>query len=39
MGDLNKENSPYFFEYALKRILQYATIWKAIVLLDEAGKC
>lgn len=24
------------FEYNLKRILQYATLWKAIVLLDEA---
>ena len=28
--------SPYVFEYNLKKILQYATLWQAIVLLDEA---
>jgi hypothetical protein len=36
MAELNKEDSPYWFEYHLKRILQYATTWKAIVVLDEA---
>ena len=28
--------SPWVFEHNLKRILQYATKWKAVVLLDEA---
>lgn len=36
LGELNKDNIPWLFEYRLKRILQYATMWKAIVLLDEA---
>ena len=36
MGELNKENRPWYFEYRLKQILEYATIWKAIVVLDEA---
>jgi hypothetical protein len=36
MGELNKENRPWFFEYRLKQVLEYATIWKAIVVLDEA---
>jgi SpoVK/Ycf46/Vps4 family AAA+-type ATPase len=36
MAELNKYNRPYYFEYSLQRLLQYATIWKAIVLLDEA---
>ncbi|KAK9418246.1 putative P-loop containing nucleoside triphosphate hydrolase protein [Seiridium unicorne] len=36
LGDLNKTNIPWRFEYELKRILQYATLWKAVVLLDEA---
>ena len=36
MGELNKENHPWYFERRLKQVLQYATIWKAIVLLDEA---
>jgi hypothetical protein len=36
MGELNKENRPWYFEMKLKEILQYATTWKAILLLDEA---
>lgn len=36
MGELNKANRPWFFEYRLKQVLEYATIWKAIVVLDEA---
>ena len=36
MGELNKENRPWYFEWRLKQILEYATIWKAIVVLDEA---
>jgi hypothetical protein len=36
MGELNKENMAWYFEVKLKEILQYATTWKAILLLDEA---
>ena len=36
MAELNKHNRPYYFEYHLSQVLQYATIWKSIVLLDEA---
>lgn len=36
MAELNKYNSPWYFEYRLKQVLQYATKWKAIILLDEA---
>lgn len=36
LGELNKDNIPWVFEHNLKRLLQYATMWKAIVLLDEA---
>ncbi|KAF1989339.1 P-loop containing nucleoside triphosphate hydrolase protein [Aulographum hederae CBS 113979] len=36
IGQLNKENRAHYFEDRLKKLLQYATIWKAIVLLDEA---
>jgi hypothetical protein len=36
MGELNKTGSPFWFEYKLKKLLQYASIWKAIVLMDEA---
>ncbi|KAI1335371.1 P-loop containing nucleoside triphosphate hydrolase protein [Xylariaceae sp. FL0016] len=36
MASLNRERSPWVFEYNLRRLLQYATLWKAIVLLDEA---
>ncbi|CAI7657647.1 unnamed protein product [Penicillium glandicola] len=36
LGELNKWDSPASFEYRLKQLLQYATIWKAIVLMDEA---
>jgi len=35
MGDLNPWHA-YSFERRLKRLLQYATIWKAVVLIDEA---
>jgi AAA+ superfamily predicted ATPase len=35
-AELNKYNRAWYFEYRLKQVLQYATIWKAIVLLDEA---
>lgn len=36
LGELNRDNIPWAFEHNLKRVLQYATMWKAIVLLDEA---
>lgn len=36
MGELNQDDIPSRFEGRLKQVLQYATIWKAIVLLDEA---
>ena len=36
MGELDKFCNAYHFEYRLKKLLQYATIWKAVVLLDEA---
>ncbi|KAI9155259.1 P-loop containing nucleoside triphosphate hydrolase protein [Paramyrothecium foliicola] len=36
LGDLNKEDIPWLFETELKKLLQYATLWKAVVLLDEA---
>ena len=36
IGELNKYNRPAYFENKLKNVLQYATTWKAIVLLDEA---
>jgi SpoVK/Ycf46/Vps4 family AAA+-type ATPase len=36
IGELNQDNIPSFFERRLKKTLQYATMWKAIVLLDEA---
>ncbi|KAK8110761.1 uncharacterized protein PG998_007218 [Apiospora kogelbergensis] len=36
VGELNKNNYTVLFERELKKILQYATTWKAIVLLDEA---
>ncbi|PQE02913.1 hypothetical protein CJF31_00002724 [Rutstroemia sp. NJR-2017a BVV2] len=36
LGDLNKTDLAYIFEYELQKLLQYATVWKAIVLLDEA---
>jgi SpoVK/Ycf46/Vps4 family AAA+-type ATPase len=36
MGELNQDDIPARFERRLKQVLQYATIWKAIVLLDEA---
>lgn len=36
LAELNKENSAWYFEYRLMQVLQYATIWRAIVLLDEA---
>ncbi|OTA86681.1 hypothetical protein M434DRAFT_149967 [Hypoxylon sp. CO27-5] len=36
IGELNQDNISYWFELRLKRLLQYATAWKAVVLLDEA---
>ncbi|KAH6682238.1 P-loop containing nucleoside triphosphate hydrolase protein [Plectosphaerella plurivora] len=36
LGDLNKFNVPWAFERKLKQVLQYATLWEAVVLLDEA---
>ncbi|KAL9080688.1 MAG: hypothetical protein Q9157_000575 [Trypethelium eluteriae] len=36
MAELNKHNRAWYFEYRLKEVLQYATIWQAIVLMDEA---
>ncbi|KAI1123929.1 P-loop containing nucleoside triphosphate hydrolase protein [Nemania abortiva] len=36
MASLDPERSPFVFERNLRRLLQYATLWKAIVLLDEA---
>jgi SpoVK/Ycf46/Vps4 family AAA+-type ATPase len=36
MGDLNPWNDACCFERRLRRLLQYATIWKAVVLIDEA---
>lgn len=36
MAELNKHNRAWYFEQRLVEVLQYATIWKAIVLLDEA---
>ncbi|KAF3762104.1 P-loop containing nucleoside triphosphate hydrolase protein [Cryphonectria parasitica EP155] len=36
LGDLNRYDSPRAFEIRLKEVLSYATIWRAVVLLDEA---
>jgi SpoVK/Ycf46/Vps4 family AAA+-type ATPase len=36
MGEIHRGYTPWYFERQLKKILQYATIWEAIVLLDEA---
>ena len=36
IGELNQDDIPSHFERRLKQVLRYATIWKAIVLLDEA---
>ncbi|KAI4717537.1 P-loop containing nucleoside triphosphate hydrolase protein [Aureobasidium sp. EXF-10727] len=36
ISELNKHDSPWFFEFELTRVLRLATTWKAIVLLDEA---
>lgn len=36
IGQLNRYDNPYSFERRLKQILTYATMWKAVVLLDEA---
>lgn len=36
LGDLNRYDRPFLFERRLKQILTYATMWKAVVLLDEA---
>ena len=36
MAELNKYNRAWYFEYRLAEVLRRATIWKAVVLLDEA---
>lgn len=36
MGELNRYDLPRSFQLRLKQILTYATMWKAVVLLDEA---
>lgn len=36
LAELNKDNSAWYFEHRLVKALQYATIWKAVVLFDEA---
>jgi SpoVK/Ycf46/Vps4 family AAA+-type ATPase len=36
LSELNRWDDPWSFEVELKELFQYATIWKAIVLLDEA---
>lgn len=36
LGELNRSDRPWSFEIRLKQILTYATMWKAVVLLDEA---
>lgn len=36
LGQLNRDNIPWAFEWRLKQLFQYATTWKAVVLLDEA---
>ncbi|KAK7909002.1 hypothetical protein PG985_014880 [Apiospora marii] len=36
MSELNKHNSAWYFERRLAQVLQLATTWKAVVLLDEA---
>ncbi|TGJ79950.1 hypothetical protein E0Z10_g8819 [Xylaria hypoxylon] len=36
MASLDTERVSFIFERNLRRLLQYATLWKAIVLLDEA---
>ncbi|KAF6806410.1 AAA family [Colletotrichum musicola] len=36
LGELNKENNAMTFERELQRLMQYATTWKAVLLLDEA---
>jgi hypothetical protein len=33
---MNGENVSWMFELRLQTLLQYATTWKAVVLLDEA---
>ncbi|KAJ4383387.1 hypothetical protein N0V86_001434 [Didymella sp. IMI 355093] len=36
LAELNKENLTWLFEYELRTLLQYATTWQAVVLMDEA---
>lgn len=36
MSELNKYNSAWYFEYRLSEVLELATTWNAVVLLDEA---
>ncbi|KAJ5313518.1 uncharacterized protein N7443_000402 [Penicillium atrosanguineum] len=35
LGELNKSDNPWAFERSLKLLLQYATVWKTVVLMDE----
>ncbi|WPH00417.1 P-loop containing nucleoside triphosphate hydrolase protein [Acrodontium crateriforme] len=36
MSELNKYNDAYWFERELKQVLRLATLWKSVVLFDEA---
>ncbi|KAJ5247671.1 ATPase AAA-type core [Penicillium chermesinum] len=36
LGELNKEDFPWAFENRLRLILRLATLWNAIILMDEA---
>ncbi|KAI3321547.1 P-loop containing nucleoside triphosphate hydrolase protein [Xylariaceae sp. AK1471] len=36
MASLDTERVSWVFEHNLRKLLQYATLWKAVVLLDEA---
>lgn len=36
IAELNKHDRAWYFEWQLSKVLQYATIWKAVILLDEA---
>lgn len=36
LAELNRENSTWYFETQLRTLLEYATTWQAVVLMDEA---
>jgi len=36
LSELDMDDGPYWFELKLKKLLQFATAWGAVVLLDEA---